>query len=314
MVTSKTVGVFGYGCVGKATANGFRKYNEIFIYDEPKSLGSLDEICKCDFIFVAVPTPMTDYLGGSIDLTIMDKVISEIAKRVGKSNKIVIVKSTIVPGSMERYAMLYPDVKFVYNPEFLTEKNSLYDFCNQDRIVIGSNDQKTAREVGVLYRNRFPDTPILYTGFGEAQMIKYASNCFLATKVTFANEIYRICKAFNIDYERVKEGVGMDTRIGHWGWMVPGSDGQCGFGLSCFPKDLCALIDSCEKQGYSPELLKRVWKDNLRYRQKYDWADMKKACSKEATEVYKDLNKESIEISNDFMATITMPTDVPEVI
>ncbi len=282
MVTSKTIGFCGYGCVNKAVANGFRKYNEIFIYDEPKGLGSLDEICKCDFIFIAVPTPMTDYLGGSIDLTIMNKVISEIAKRVGKSNKIVIVKSTIVPGSMERYAMLYPDVKFVYNPEFLTEKNSLYDFCNQDRIVIGSNDQKTAREVGVLYRNRFPDIPILYTGFGEAQMIKYASNCFLATKVTFANEIYRICKALNIDYERVKEGIGMDKRIGHSHLSVPGNDGQCGFSGKCFPKDICALINHCESVGYTPQLLETVWNNNLTYRTKYDWKDIKGAVSEAA--------------------------------
>jgi nucleotide sugar dehydrogenase len=285
MVTRKTIGFCGYGVVNKAVANGFRKYNEIFLYDEPKGLGSLDEICKCDFIFVSVPTPMVDPMGGSIDLSIMDKVIGEIAKRVDKGYQIVIVKSTVVPGTMERYAMLYPTVKFVYNPEFLTEKNSLYDFCNQDRIVIGSNDFKSAYELGTLYRTRFPDTAIMYTGFGEAQMIKYASNCFLATKVAYANEIYRICKAFNVDYSKVKEGMGMDKRIGHSHLDVPGNDGQYGFSGKCFPKDLCALIAHCESVGYTPQLLETVWKSNLTYRTKYDWKDIPGAVSCEIQEV-----------------------------
>jgi len=138
----KRIGICGYGFVGKAVANGFRKYNEIFLFDEPKSLGSLKEICQCEYIFVAVPTPMIDPMGGRIDTTIIDKVIDDIANIVNNSYQIVIVKSTIVPGTMERYAMKYPDVNFVYNPEFLTEKNSLYDFQHQDRIIIGSNHFK----------------------------------------------------------------------------------------------------------------------------------------------------------------------------
>ena len=303
----KSIGCCGYGVVGKSLCAGLRKDNEIFLFDAPKKLGSLEEVSKCEFIFVCLPTPMKEAMGGmGIDLSIMDKVIDELAKQVDKGYQIVIVKSTVVPGTMERYAIQYPNVKFVYNPEFLTEKNSLYDFMHQDRIIIGSNNFKQAYEVGALYRNTFPDTPILYTGFGEAQMIKYASNCFLATKVTFANEIYRICKAMDIDYDKVKEGIGMDTRIGHSHLDVPGNDGQYGFGLSCLPKDLDALITHCETIGYSPLLLKTVWNNNMTYRVKYDWKDIPKAVSCE--------NKENIEISNDFMKTVTMPEDIPEVI
>ncbi|MFA5036741.1 MAG: nucleotide sugar dehydrogenase, partial [Candidatus Izemoplasmatales bacterium] len=278
----KSIGCVGYGCVNKAVAAGFRKHNEIFLFDEPKNLGSIEEVSKCDYIFVAVPTPMKEAMGGmGIDLSIIDKVIEELAKKVDKGCQIVIVKSTIVPGTMSNYANKYPNVRFVYNPEFLTEKNSIYDFQHQDRIIIGGNRGKDAYEVGTLYRNAFPDTPILYTGLNEAEMIKYASNCYLATRITFANEIYRICKTFDIDYDKVKEGLGMDKRIGHSHLNVPGPDEQYGFGGSCLPKDLDALITKCESVGYTPELLKTVWNSNLRHRTKYDWKDMPKAVSME---------------------------------
>jgi len=284
MGSRKRIGCIGYGVVGKATCNGLRKHNEVFIYDAPKGLGSLKEVCECEYVFICVPTPMVDTMGGGIDTCIIDKVIDEVAKIVTNSYQIVIVKSTIVPGTMERYAQKYPEVRFVYNPEFLTEKNSLYDFMHQDRIIIGSDNFKAAYTVGDLYRYTFPDTPILYTGLGEAQMIKYASNCFLATKVTFANEMYRICKAMDIDYDKVKEGVGMDTRIGHSHLSVPGNDGQCGFSGKCFPKDLDALITHCESIGYSPLLLKAVWNNNMTYRIKYDWKEIPGAVSCEIQE------------------------------
>jgi UDPglucose 6-dehydrogenase len=112
-------------------------------------------------------------------------------------------------------------------------------------------------------------------GAKSAEMVKYVANCFLATKVSFANEIYQICKAIGVDYNGVIETAMLDNRLGTSHWKVPGPDGHFGFGLTCFPKDLNALIKLAELNGVDPKVMKAVWEKNLEVRPERDWELMK---------------------------------------
>lgn len=284
----KTIGICGLGVVGQALENGFKPYHNIEVYDPPKGYDNIDGfVNKCDVIFVSLPTPMKRIKGGETDLTILDNVVGLIASRIVKSHKIIVIKSTIIPGTMSKYSRAFPGVNFVFNPEFLTEDNAIEDFKNQDRIVIASDKFKNSYKIGALYKKIFPGTPIMYTDFKEAEMGKYACNGLLATKVSYANEIYRICQAQNIDYETVKQIMIADRRIGETHLDVPGKDGDFGWGRKCFPKDLNALIHHALSLGYEPKLLECMWSENLKYRKHWDWQDIPGAVS-EKIEDYKD--------------------------
>ena len=165
----KTIGICGLGVVGQALENGFKPYHNIEVYDPPKGYDNIDGfVNKCDVIFVSLPTPMKRIKGGETDLTILDNVVGLIASRIVKSHKIIVIKSTIIPGTMSKYSRAFPGVNFVFNPEFLTEDNAIEDFKNQDRIVIASDKFKNSYKIGALYKKIFPGTPIMYTDFKEA--------------------------------------------------------------------------------------------------------------------------------------------------
>ena len=116
---------------------------------------------------------------------------------------------------------------------------------------------------------------IIFTDIETAEIIKYASNSFLATKVSFANEIYMICDKLNIDYDKVQEYATLDNRLGKSHWSVPGPDGKWGFGGSCFPKDIQAMINFAKRSGISPNVLKGAWETNLEVRPERDWEELK---------------------------------------
>ena len=165
------------------------------------------------------------------------------------------------------------NVTVVFNPEFLTEANFLDDFKNQDRIIIGGPRPASSR-VKNLFRKRFPSTPIIKTGSKTAEMIKYFCNCFLATKVSFANEMKQVCDVNNIDYDKVVEYSLYDTRLGKTHLSSPGPDGKLGFGGSCFPKDVNAMIKYMKINNIEPTVLSAVWNKNVEVRPEKDWEDL----------------------------------------
>ncbi|MFQ6050752.1 MAG: UDP-glucose dehydrogenase family protein [Candidatus Hydrothermarchaeota archaeon] len=214
--------------------------------------------------FICVGTPSK--ADGSIDLRYVESSSFEIGKAL-KKNHIVVVKSTVIPGTTDRIVKpvlerasgkkFGEDFGIVVNPEFLREGNAVYDFFNPDRIVIGSLDDTSRIEISKLYESF--DCPKLYTDFRTAEMIKYASNAFLATKISFINEIANMCEIFKIDVDKVAEGIGLDHRISpHFLKAGPG------FGGSCFPKDVHAIISESKKAGYEPILLESVLEVNRR--------------------------------------------------
>jgi nucleotide sugar dehydrogenase len=270
------IGIIGYGIVGQAVEYGF-KGEDIHIYDKFKDYLTLQEVCaKSEFIFVSVPTPIMENESG-IDLSIVEEVVAEIAKEVEGTDKIVVLKSTIVPGTTMALEKKHPKVNFCFNPEFLTEANFLEDFVKSDRCVVGASNDLVSRRVISLYLKHFPHMPMYQTDPTTAEMVKYMANCYLASKVIFANEMFDICEKLGIKYEEVKKMVVADHRIFDSHLDVTTARG---FGGKCFPKDLLALRAMAKEKGVDTSILDAVWKKNLSIRKVRDWDEIPGAVTK----------------------------------
>jgi len=280
----KNLGIIGNGFVGKAISSGFSLHANVKIYDKDpaKSIHSLGEVVNtCNYIFISVPTPMESVDGGSIDLSIIDTVFNDIVS-VPKSKEfryeevVFVIKSTVVPGTTARYQEKYPQLRIVFNPEFLTERSANLDFINANRIVIGGHEDD-CKYLKNLYRDRFPHTQIIVADAKSAEMIKYACNCFFATKVSFMNEVRLLSDKLGCDWDSVLHGFITDGRIGNSHIDVPGHDGDFGFGGKCFPKDINAFIGCFEENDIEPKILNAVWDRNKAVRKNIDWAKIKGA-------------------------------------
>lgn len=269
------LGIIGYGFVGQAVANGFNVASAgkdtIRFFDKYKDTLPLEEVVrKSEFIFVGLPTPMKEDESG-IDLSIIEEVVTEIAKYTNDTDKIVILKSTITPGTTASLEKAHPKTQFCFNPEFLTEANFLEDFLNADRTVIGAGNDLVSRRVAVIYRQRFPKTKIYQTDPTTAETVKYFANSFLSLKVTFANYFYDYCQKIGIKYEEVKRMAAKDPRIVDSHLDVTT---MRGFGGKCFPKDLVALMGEFKKAGVEIDLLETMWKYNKKIRKIHDWEEI----------------------------------------
>jgi len=276
------IGIIGNGFVGSAVVAGFLlSVEEVRIYDTDidRATHSFQDTINADFIFVGVPTPMNSD-DGVIDLSIMDRVISEINENNNRRDNIVIIKSTVVPGTVEKYVETYPNLNIVYNPEFLTERAARLDFINSSRIVLGGTP-RNIQKVKSLYRLRFPYKTIVETDISTAQFIKYMANCFFAVKIAFMNEMKQGADAMNIEWATAMKGFTLDGRVGNSHLDVPGHDGLRGFGGKCFPKDINAFINKFEEVGIEPMIMKAAWDKNIEVREEKDWEKIIWATNKE---------------------------------
>lgn len=323
----KNIAVIGQGFVGGSLTTVFAERGfDVFVYDKagkiayggktPKvsnkpvqsiidvinervqSITDLVRSCQVhvkDFsnvFFVCLPTPMFE--DGEADLSIVEGALKELAD-AGGSHRIAVVKSTVTPGSTERWNKMFEEkgLHVIFNPEFLTEANALDDMRNQNRIILGG-PRPWINVVKLIFQTAFPNVPLIKTSSTTAEMVKYTINCFLATKVSFANEIAQICevldsKGLNVDYDKVIEYAKLDPRLGNSHWAVPGPvpthNGRYarGFGGHCLPKDLNALIYVAEMLGVDAKVMKSVWAKNLEVRlpEDRDWERMEgRAVSK----------------------------------
>lgn len=265
------IGIIGRGVVGNALEYGLKRGHEIISYDKYKNgFQSLKEVANCFVIFMSLPTPMLQ--SGKIDLSPLENSIAELYPLLKKPEETVIaIKSTATSGTTESFKEKYPKSHWAFVPEFLTQRNANQDFINTDRIVIGTDSEYAHNTLETVFREAKFTCPIVRVGIRTGEFIKYASNILLAVKVTFANEMYEICQRLGIDWDIVKEVLLMDKRIGKSHLSVPGPDGDRGWGGSCFPKDLSALIYLSKELGYYPYFLEKVWRSNLRWRKKKDW-------------------------------------------
>jgi UDPglucose 6-dehydrogenase len=220
-----------------------------------------DELKDREIVFICVGTPSKK--DGSINLDYVKSACEKLARILKDVSdyKLIVIKSTVLPTTTEKVVIPIleksgkkagKDFGVCMNPEFLREGSAIRDFFNQDRIVIGEYDKKSGDILEGFYREKF-SSPIVRVDLRTAEMIKYASNAFLATKISFINEIGNICKKLGIDVYEVVEGMKYDPRIGDK-FLQAG----IGFGGSCFPKDLKAIINFAKQINYKPELLEAV--------------------------------------------------------
>lgn len=268
------LGVIGQGFVGGSVYEGMKNYFETFTFDlngncTESSLFALIE--KVDMTFLCLPTPMKKT--GECDLSIVRNCLTEldmIVKSLDKKDFIVIIKSTIPPGTTDMLNKENDNLNIVFNPEFLTEANAVEDYKNQNRIIIGG-DRPWTSKVKTVFEKVFPKVPIIKTSSTIAEMIKYVTNTFLSTKVSFANEMYQICESLDVDYDKVMEYAKYDDRLGKSHWSVPGPDGDFGYGGHCFPKDIAALKFVANNLGVDTTVLDAAIEKNKQVRTDLDW-------------------------------------------
>lgn len=225
-------------------------------------------LAAADFAFLCVGTPSLS--GGAADMRQVRAAAIAIGRNLVPGRQVVIVnKSTMPIGSADLVSQLISehanqDATFhvVTNPEFLREGSAIWDIFHPDRIVLGSTDSAAAQAVAALYAPL--NAPVLYTDRKSAEMVKYAANAFLATKISFINEVAKICERLDADVTTVARGVGLDPRIG--GQFL---EAGVGFGGSCFPKDVAALARMADTVGLHPQLLRAVLEINQDMRRQY---------------------------------------------
>lgn len=254
-----SVGIAGVGIVGENLARYFREVKSIepILYDPPKGLGSAEELSAADVVFICVNTPRAE--DGTADISQIKAVLD-----VMKDGQLAIIKSTVPPGTTRGLAEKYENLLFIFNPEFLTEATAYENMTAPERQIVGylEDTKEIAQEVlDILPRAKYE----LICEAEEAEMIKYASNAFYATKVIFFNELFDICEAAKIDYEKIKEALKADPMTGPEHLEI-WHKGYRGFGTpevsKCLPKDVDALIAFSRLAGKYPELLRVVTKIN----------------------------------------------------
>lgn len=274
MMRDFLIGIVGNGFVGGATALFKCRDVDILIYDSlpekcSKGVMSLKDIGAADIIFVCLPTPMDK--DGECHTEIVRQSIIDIRNSGYKGS--IIVRSTVPVG--------FCDENFVgFMPEFLTEANWQSDFKNTRTWVISGNNvdiERMTRLINLAFDNSVIETNLIdILTTKEAELLKYTRNCFLATKVSFFNEIYQYCQAQGVDYNKLIASVVKDDRIGRSHTSVPGPDGKFGLGGSCFPKDLASLKHQMIEKGTDPKIISAVIARNSEIdRPAKDWTDLK---------------------------------------
>ena len=264
------IGIIGQGFVGNAVYQKFKKHFSVYTFDiDPsKSNATYEKVIQNNIIFICLPTPMNH--DGSCNTSIVEGEIEKLDK-LGKYT--IVVKSTIIPGTTRAWNKKYLS-DIVFNPEFLTEKNAVNDFENQKHIVLGGT-KKATNKIKNIFEVVFEKAKISCVAETSAELLKYYLNCFLAVKVSFANEMYQLSEKLGVNYDNLLSMVLEDERIGKTHLNVPGHDGDFGYGGHCFPKDTKALIKVKDELGIVNYVLKASELTNLKIRKNKDWEKMK---------------------------------------
>jgi len=250
------IGIIGIGVLGGAAERYYKENgHKVFCYDKFKKIGSIEEVNKADIIFICVPTPRGAY--SACDISIVDEAISCIQGR-----KVVIIKSTVIPGTTDKLQAKYLH-QVLFCPEFLTEKTAYEDFKNPKVTIIGYSSN-----VSIIGTRLVLDL-LPWAKFSkimpakEAELFKYFRNSFLAVKDAFANQIYELCQKAQIDYDFIKSCAEADVWIGpeH---LDPWRDGYLGFNGKCLPKDTEAFLTWAKQQGANLSVLRKAVEYNSR--------------------------------------------------
>jgi len=243
MERQKTIGIIGVGMVGGALQRFFEKQGvPTFLYDPGRELGSLEEVNHADIVFVCVPTPFNKEKM-SFDSTFIEDSFEKL-----EGSKVVVIKSTVLPGVTNRMQEKHPQHKVLFNPEFLSEATADDDMQNPDRQLVGYTEQ--SRDVAAEIMQMLPRAPFERTMPAvEAEMVKYFNNTFNAVKVIFANQMYDICQALGINYDSVADAAAASRFLQVKDHLTVVHKGYRGYGGKCLPKDIKALIRYAEDLG-----------------------------------------------------------------
>ena len=262
------LGVIGSGFVGGAVINGFNTpLVQQWVVDPKKTTTTMSQllVAEPNLIFICVPTPESE--DGSVNVRIVDVVLHDLA--VGEYDGIVVIKSTITPDHLTAFTKKYYNLRIVYNPEFLTEANAHNDFINPSMQILGGDwGDCESVERAYIQHSKVKVVPTFKTDIVSASLLKYTINSWLATKVTFMNELYHLHKASgaSTSWEQFTDMLQRDKRIGDSHLRVPGPDGSFGFGGHCFPKDTAGLLSYADKNNVDLSVLSKVVKTNARIR------------------------------------------------
>lgn len=244
MKNNQKIGIFGVGMVGGALKRYFEKHKnvELFLYDK-KGLGSLEELNKADFVYVCLPTPYTIEKG--CDISIIEEGIGQLT-----GEKVIIIKSTVIPGTTQKMQEKFPQHKILFNPEFLTEATADHDMFNPDRQIIGFTKESFGLAKEIL--GQLPLAPYEeIVPSRVAEFIKYATNTWFAVKVAMNNELYDLAKKIGFseeEWEKVVSGIATDRMVGRSHLTIMHKNKRGYFG-KCLPKDMKALLKFASDEG-----------------------------------------------------------------
>jgi len=279
------IGIIGNGFVGGATKLLKCLEINILVWDiipeksEPQNL-KISDLKVCDFIFICVPTPMED--SGNCHIGIVEKVVKKLKEpenKIDTSHTTIVIRSTVPPGTSK-------NLECYFMPEFLTEANWEQDFINCKNWIFGINPSETEvlDKFVNLIKTAYKYQVIKYDNVigittDEAEMVKYTRNSFLATKISYFNEINQLCQSLNINYKNVRRVTCLDSRIGESHTKVPGHDNHYGFGGTCLPKDIHALAEVYQATlNIKPPVLSAIiYRNDNIDRPEKDWAEDKRA-------------------------------------
>ena len=248
MQRNDMIGIMGAGVVGGALAAFLREQRtDVRLYDPPKGHDDIAALNEAQTVFVCVPTPYTAGIGFD------DSFLLDAVARIGGA-KIVIIKSTVLPGTTSLLQARYPRHRFMFNPEFLREATAVRDFVEPDRQIVGVTHESAAEGPRIMAMlPRAPFESICHAA--EAEMAKYVANSFLAVKVSYANEVFDLCQRLRIDYRQVRDIVAADARIGA-SHMDVHDAGYRGYSGKCLPKDSKSLLDLARSAGVEMDVLR----------------------------------------------------------
>lgn len=238
-----SLGILGNGFIGSAVSNAFLHYTDVKVFDlnPARSHNSYLDVINQDIIFLCLPTPMNK--DGSVDCSIVEAALKKISDNLpsGEPLKPVLIKSTIPPFQLGSLMLQFGEkLLLIFNPEFLTERSAQYEYIQSNRFIFGTlkefNETPEAQLVVDLFNHRFPAVPQYWRIFSEASLVKYFTNMFFATKVALMNEFAQVAESWGLNHNDIMSLVMLDPRIGRSHFLVPGTDGQKGYGGSCLEK------------------------------------------------------------------------------